>query len=215
MRDRRAFLSGCVSGTVIGIVATILLGFIALRLAEDRLLSMSQARLQKYEAMHRKDLPVPRFTSPAVVGKVPLNWHLLTVKGERVPFSVFQGRAVLLNFWASWCGPCRAELPLLEALRRSIPEEDLAIILVTDEEAEPLTKFLTQSAPKIPIYRAEVDRPLEVQPKVLPSTFLMDPDGNVLLHQTGAAKWNDPQFVTALRDRLGLTAGNGQKPASR
>src|SRR5476649_1084842 len=84
---------------------------------------------------------VPALAAPAgpVVGKLAPDFHVTTFDGTMLSLSDFKGQVVVLNFWATWCEPCRTELPLLNSYFRLRKEAGLRVLAVTTEDSLPLS----------------------------------------------------------------------------
>jgi len=123
--------------------------------------------------------------------------------GKLVKLADLKGRVVLVDFWASWCAPCRDELPVLEALYRKYREQGLVIVGVgLDQDPEKLAKFLKLSPLSFPVVhdRAGVVAERYAPPK-MPSSYLIDKRGVVRKVHAGFKASDKAAFereVTAL-----------------
>jgi thiol-disulfide isomerase/thioredoxin len=123
--------------------------------------------------------------------------------GQTVRLADFKGRYVLLNLWATWCGPCINELPALAALQRDIPKDQLTVVPVDLEklDAAKVKDFLGQHhADGLPVY---IDREMATMrgfaANELPLTILIDREGRELARAAGGQKWDDPAAVAYFR----------------
>jgi peroxiredoxin len=119
------------------------------------------------------------------VGAAP-DFTLKSSSGENLRLSEFRGEVVMINFWASWCGPCRQEMPLLEELYSQYKPMGFTILGVNVEEDSTQAKQMLQDAPvNFPVLfdnQSAVSKLYNVV--AMPSTVIVDRDGNVrYLHQ--------------------------------
>lgn len=130
-----------------------------------------------------------------VVGTFAPDFRLKTLKGEAAALSDYRGKIVLINFWATWCGPCKAEMPSMEALYRSYPREDFEILAVSIDidPAAPIQQFIEDFGFTFPVL---LDETFQVndqyQVRVVPTSVVVDRKGIVTHRLLGAKDWNDP-----------------------
>lgn len=127
-------------------------------------------------------------TSDLVVGlrqgNIAPDFELETLKGERVKLSDFRGKRIMLNFWASWCGPCRAEIPDMQKFYDQ-KEEDIEILAVNlidsrPDEADNVGPFVEEYELTFPVlldWGNVVSGIYQIQP--IPTTFLIHSDGRI------------------------------------
>lgn len=119
--------------------------------------------------------------------RVP-DFTLQTLDGRKVSFSSLQGRAVVLNFWATWCPPCRREMPLLDAIHQEFESHGLSVVGVNLGEPVPTVRaYVGSTGVTFPIWvdpppnQPGYDRSGKVYERFggvgLPTTFFIDPDG--------------------------------------
>jgi thiol-disulfide isomerase/thioredoxin len=135
--------------------------------------------------------PTPPLELPAI-DAAP--WRLA---GER-------GRPVLLNFWASWCEPCRAEMPSLERLAMAQREAGLRVIAVNYREGEPAVKrFLTKVPLQLPVVRdADGSAARAFGIRIFPSTVAIDRRGRARFIIVGEFDWDGAAGMDAIRPLL-------------
>lgn len=119
--------------------------------------------------------------------------------GRSYALSKYRGRYVLLNLWASWCGPCVKELPALANLQRTIPATRLAVVTVdVERNADHVAgQFLiAHQATELPAF-ADPGMKLMAATKTfgLPTTLLIDPQGREIARATGPAEWDAPDAI--------------------
>ena len=129
------------------------------------------------------------------------DWALQDMEGKIVSFSDFRGEAVFLSFWATWCPPCRAELPNIQNLHDEFGNR-ISMILASNEDAALLKKFLSDNDYDFPVYRMVENPPTVFQAGSIPTTFLVTPDGNISVKKTGAARWDGKFFQNYLEGIL-------------
>lgn len=115
-------------------------------------------------------------------GDIAPNFHLQTLDGEEVQLSDYKGKGVFLNFWATYCPPCKEEMPYMDNQYEKFKDKGVEILAVN--VGEPLLtaqKFAQRYDLSFPILmdeREEVYKAYGVKP--IPATFLIDKDGNVI-----------------------------------
>ncbi len=113
-------------------------------------------------------------------GNIAPDFEFSSFEGERMRLSDFRGRPVFLNFWASWCGPCRAELPAMEVLLREHEDDRLAIIGVNNgERIQTAERFLQKLDVKLTAYAYDPAASIVQRYGILglPTSFFIDADG--------------------------------------
>ena len=128
--------------------------------------------------------------------------RLKDMDGKEIDLAKLKGHWVLVHFWASWCGPCRREMPTLAQLMQHLPMAGLRVILVnTAETDDEVFTFLASVAPELSTY---MDRDGLVterwQPRGLPSTFFVDPQGRLRFLALGGRDWTAGPFQEFLRN---------------
>lgn len=141
------------------------------------------------------------------VGNLAPDFNVRNLKGGKASLSDYRGKIVLINFWATWCGPCKAEMPSMEALYRSHRRDDFEILAVSIDlgDEAPVRSFIEDFGFTFPVL---LDSQFDVndlfQIRVVPTSIVVDRKGVVAERLLGAKDWNDPDaqaFVKELINR--------------
>lgn len=130
------------------------------------------------------------------VGDEAPNFALRDLTGKVRSLSQFRGKVVLLNFWATWCGPCRIEMPAMEQLYQTFPRREFEILAVsTDAQGTTVTRpFQQRMGLTFPILHDSEYRTGSVYgARTLPITFMLDRQGIVRQKIFGARDWASPE----------------------
>ncbi|MBP7174300.1 MAG: TlpA family protein disulfide reductase [Cloacibacterium sp.] len=128
----------------------------------------------------------------------------LQLKGINVPdanLSDFKGKILFLNFWGSWCPPCRAEFPSIQALYESKKDKVNFVLIAMQDDEEKVKEFLKKNQYTTPVYIAASPISQQLSPNVFPTTFIISKDGKILKRDNGAADWNNKavhDFINSL-----------------
>ncbi|SHH03214.1 TlpA family protein disulfide reductase [Flagellimonas flava] len=128
------------------------------------------------------------------------NWQLQDMKGNPVNFKSFENEVVLVNFWATWCPPCVAEMPSLARLHSDYKDRVIFAFVASDEKIK-VSKFLDKKGYSFPVYFENTKTPDVLVSSSIPATYILDKKGKVVVKEIGAAKW-DAQSTRDLLDQL-------------
>jgi len=142
---------------------------------------------------------------PTTSARVGEPFELPGVAGGRVSLRDHAGQVVLLNFWATWCPPCREELPALQALHASLAGEGLSVLAVSVDggSADAVARFAGERGLAFPVLhdpREEVARRYGVF--AYPTSVVIDRAGRVVLSVPGAFAWDAPESLAWFRALL-------------
>jgi peroxiredoxin len=133
-----------------------------------------------------------------------IDFSLPLVNKKTLALRDLRGKVVFLNFWATWCGPCRAEMPSMEALYQRFKDEGLEILAVNSGENEKkvaaFIEELNLSFPTALDTRGQVSGPYGIA--ALPTTYIIDKEGNILSRVIGSINWNTPELFAAFEALL-------------
>lgn len=156
-------------------------------------------------------------TGPPRAGDPLPELSFTTLDGDSVSTADFRGDAVLLNLWATWCPPCRAEMPYLQEIQEEFAAGGLRVVGVSVDDMgarESLVAFLGESGVE---YEILLDPTMASMDRLgvlgLPATFMVDPEGIVTWVRTGPVQEGDEAFLAAIRGALPGDAGAGASSA--
>lgn len=108
-------------------------------------------------------------------------------------------KVVFINFWATWCAPCIAEMPSIAKLKNKFQGKPVRFVIASDESKETIQKSKKIKGIDLPFYRYDRRKmPLAFQANGIPATFLVV-NGEVVYSHVGMADWNSPEFVETLQ----------------
>ncbi len=128
-------------------------------------------------------------------------WNLTDLDSEKISFSQSEGKVILINFWATWCPPCVAEMPELQELY-NIYGDRVDFYFVTNEELQPINFFLEKKDYDFPVYITSEPSPEVLASSVLPTTYVISKSGKIIMQKTGAASWNSEKVHQVLDQLL-------------
>jgi peroxiredoxin len=135
-------------------------------------------------------------------GKQAPNFDLADIDGKDHKLSNYKGKAVMVIFWATWCGPCRQEIPGLISLRKEFPPEKLAMIAISFEKGDVVREFLK----KMPVNYTIITAPQELMSPPfnmingIPATFFIDKDGMIRLASEGLVLEDEAKMILKALD---------------
>ncbi len=126
---------------------------------------------------------------------------LVNSQGERVDMRDFKGKVIFLNFWATWCPPCLAEMPGINKLYNDVKEEDIVFLMVSlDKDFEKARKFKARKDFSFEVYRLAGSLPAQYHSPSIPTTFVISSEGKIVLKHTGMAHYDTERFRQFLSD---------------
>jgi thiol-disulfide isomerase/thioredoxin len=128
------------------------------------------------------------------------NWNLKQLNGEGVNFSESEGKVAIVNFWATWCPPCVAEMPSFQKLYESYGER-VDFYFVTSEKPEKVEAFMNKNDYTLPIFFQTYQAPKQLESSVLPTSYLISKSAEIIIDEEGAADWNSAK-IRDLLDKL-------------
>ena len=144
-------------------------------------------------AQPEKTIPAPDFI-------------LKSLNGEEVSLNQHRGKYVLVNFWATWCGPCKMEMASLETLYQRFKSRKFSLLAISNDMfgAKIVKPFVKAHRLSFPIL---LDQQLQASNKFgvvsLPTTFMIDPEGNIIGKLRGAEDWASPDNLLYFENLLG------------
>lgn len=124
------------------------------------------------------------------------NFAVKTLEGETVDFNSFKGKTIFLNIWATWCGPCRAEMPSIQKLYNKVSHDSIAFVMLSiDPVDQPgkVDKYIRNQKYTFPVFIAG-ELPVQLQVSVIPTTFVISPEGAIVYKKTGMAQYDTNKF---------------------
>jgi thiol-disulfide isomerase/thioredoxin len=133
-----------------------------------------------------------------------IDFSLNDLSGKEKTLSSYSGNVVFLNFWATWCGPCRAEIPSMEQLYGELREEGFVILAVNSQEhSEQVSTFVEETEMSFPVLldsTGKVGATYGV--RAIPTTYIIDAVGVVRGRMVGSRSWYSPQIVSLVKELL-------------
>jgi thiol-disulfide isomerase/thioredoxin len=137
--------------------------------------------------------------------------------GKAHNLAAYRGKVVLVNFWATWCAPCREELPSMQALRERLAGGGFEVLTVNlMESEEKITAFLESERIDLPVL---MDRDGAAgkrwKVRMLPISFVIDRRGAIRYQLVGEANWTGPDVAPVIERLIGAGAKNQSASAAR
>lgn len=128
--------------------------------------------------------------------------RLMDIDEKRVDLAQYKGRVVLVNFWATWCPPCRKEFPSLARVKKLFKPAQFEVLAVNVGE-DPDSVFSFTGLTEFPVLFDRDSKAMAAwSVRGLPTTFLVDRQGRLAFRATGGREFDDPEIVAAIRSLL-------------
>lgn len=135
--------------------------------------------------------------APLKEGTRSIDFTLSDLAGKKVSLASFKGKLVFLNFWATWCPPCRAEMPAMERLYQKLKDKGLEILAVDlQEDAKTVQKFVKDNKLSFKVVLdADGRMGATYGARSIPTTYMVGRNGDVLGGTVGGKEWDSPEMI--------------------
>ncbi|MDN5201340.1 TlpA disulfide reductase family protein [Fulvivirgaceae bacterium BMA10] len=123
------------------------------------------------------------------------NFHLIAEDGQVINAQTLKGKVVFMNFWATWCPPCIAEMPDINDLYKEVASEDIVFLMISsDRQFEKAKLYKKKKEFSFPIYQMGSALPERFLTRSIPTTYVISPSGKIVVKHTGIAAYNTKEF---------------------
>jgi thiol-disulfide isomerase/thioredoxin len=131
------------------------------------------------------------------IEQVPANldFEVKTLEGESLQIASLKGKTIFINFWATWCPPCIAEMPAIESLWQENKNDNIVFLLIsTDDEMQKIKSFIDRKDFTFPVYQLTEALPASFNASAIPATFVVSPEGKLVYKHVGIANYHTSEF---------------------
>lgn len=159
------------------------------------------------ELVQKPFLMSPSLDKTEVKGQLSDNEYDIVLKGINVPdanLADFKEKNLFLNFWGSWCPPCRTEFPTIQELYNAKNGKIEFVLIAMQDEEQKVREFLQKNGYTTPVYMINELISEKLNFNVFPTTFIIGKNGEILRKDEGAADWNSAevhQFIEKLNQK--------------
>lgn len=169
-------------------------GFIAILLSNCQPILKAPAA-----AIYSTTLPTPEIDTIKTIN-YPLadfNLQVTDLEGNLVKMENYRGKVIFLNFWATWCMPCVAELPSIDKLYNQFKSEDIVFLLISNEKLEKVKDYKQRKGYEVPFFIEDSTSkiPQMYHSPGIPTTFIINKKGQIIKASAGAEDWDDKDFI--------------------
>lgn len=135
--------------------------------------------------------------------------RLTDLNGEILELDDLRGKTIFMNFWATWCAPCVAEMPSINSLYSKLKDDpDIVFLMISeDREMDTARRWIKRKGFDLPIYKLASRLPDVYETGVVPTTFVISPKGKIVVAKTGMANYDSKRFRKLLQ-RLAARANS-------
>ena len=137
--------------------------------------------------------------------KFDYNFTMLDLTGKQVAASEFKGKVIFLNIWATWCGPCRAEMPSIQELYNNVDHDKIVFIMLSADDPYQLGKvksYIKNHEFTFPVFVAGSSLPQQLRVRSIPSTFVVDKNGIIVKKEIGMRNYATKKIKTFLENLI-------------
>lgn len=141
--------------------------------------------------------------APAVIRDFNYDFELQDLEGNRKRVSQLRNKVLFVNMWATWCGPCRVEMPSIQALYNDVDTSRVAFLMISvddEEDQHKVRRFVTDKGYTFPVYTLAGSLPELLEVRSIPATFVVAKNGKVVMKESGVANYNTKKVKKFLRD---------------
>ena len=139
----------------------------------------------------------------AQLSDADFSWQLIDNKNNTVNLSDFKGKIIYINFWATWCGPCIGEMPEIQTFYNKFKDnKDVVFIIASSENLDVIQKFIADEGYTFPVFSIQSQVPAIMEYNTIPTSFLINKTGGIVLHHTGVAKWGGEKMEKTIKNLL-------------
>jgi peroxiredoxin len=126
---------------------------------------------------------------------------LADIDGNQYRLSDYRGQVVIINFWATWCPPCRAEMPSMQRAWQQLEKEGILMLGINvGEDEDTIFPFTANYPVEFPLLMDQDSRVINQWPvRGLPTTFVVSPEGKITYRAIGGREWDDPDLLAMVR----------------
>ncbi len=136
---------------------------------------------------------------PGATNKLPA-FAMTDANGNAVDLSSFKGKKVFVNLWATWCPPCRAEMPSIEELAAKVAGENTVFVMLSlDDNFEVAKKYAKTKNLKVPVYYPAENLPALFKTDGIPVTFIFNETGELVMRNMGSDDYNRDVYIKLLK----------------
>jgi len=123
------------------------------------------------------------------------NLKLTDRDGNPASLLDFQGKVIFMNIWATWCPPCIAEMPDIHDLYQEMKNDDIVFVMLSvDDDLQKAISFVDKKGFEFPVYQLAGPMPVAFESSAIPTTFVISPEGKIVVRKSGMAKYNSQKF---------------------
>lgn len=141
----------------------------------------------------------PSQLQASTMEKADYNMRLRTLDGKILNFEDYKNKVIFINFWATWCAPCIAEMPNIQSLYDKVDSENIKFVMISlDQNSEKARKFIEKKGFTFPVYEPVGYLPDVYYASEIPTTFVISPEGLIVTKNVGMANYDKKEFLNYL-----------------
>jgi thiol-disulfide isomerase/thioredoxin len=129
------------------------------------------------------------------------NFTIKDLNGNNIHFEQFKGKVVFINLWATWCGPCKAEMANIHELYKAVPHDSISFVLLSldkDQHKSKVVKYMSDKEFTFPAYMPVGNLSDQLNVPSIPTTFIINKAGKIVAKEVGTTNFNTKKFKNFL-----------------